>query len=173
MPAGYEKMRDAFIRQGMSEDDAKEKAARIWNSKHKGAQAVGRHYDEKNMSALDKIIEFANEMPTVELAVKSAAYLRLPPQQEGTKLAMILRKVTGEGRKSGVYANYAERTVGKPVPAKKGFVPIGTPREGDTEIGRIGSIKDYPGMLRDYESYAMKRKKEIYGGAKAPVFRRS
>ena len=61
-------MRDSFIRQGLSEDDAKEKAARIWNSKHKGAQAVGRHYDEKNMSALDKIIQLANETPTIELA---------------------------------------------------------------------------------------------------------
>jgi len=35
MPLGYEKMRDAFIRQGMSEKAAKKKAARIWNSKHK------------------------------------------------------------------------------------------------------------------------------------------
>ena len=35
MPKGYEKMRDAFKRQGMSDKAAKEKAARIWNSKHK------------------------------------------------------------------------------------------------------------------------------------------
>ena len=34
MPRGYEKMRDEFIRQGMSEKGAKGKAARIWNSKH-------------------------------------------------------------------------------------------------------------------------------------------
>lgn len=42
MPKGYEKMRDAFIRAGLSRDEAETKAARIWNSKHKGSQAVGR-----------------------------------------------------------------------------------------------------------------------------------
>lgn len=42
MPAGYEKIRDSFIRKGMSTKAAKGKAARIWNSKHKGNQAVGR-----------------------------------------------------------------------------------------------------------------------------------
>ena len=35
MPAGYTKMRDAFIREGMKTAAAKAKAARIWNSKHK------------------------------------------------------------------------------------------------------------------------------------------
>ena len=40
MPKGYEDMRDAFIREGMSEKKAKEKAARIWNAKHKGLLAV-------------------------------------------------------------------------------------------------------------------------------------
>jgi hypothetical protein len=34
MPAGYEKMRDAFKREGLSDKAAKEKAARIWNAKH-------------------------------------------------------------------------------------------------------------------------------------------
>lgn len=42
MPAGYEKMRDAFAAQGLSLKAAKTKAAKIWNSKHKGGQAVGR-----------------------------------------------------------------------------------------------------------------------------------
>ena len=42
MPRGYEKMRDSFKRKGMSAKAAKKKAARIWNSKHKGKQAVGR-----------------------------------------------------------------------------------------------------------------------------------
>jgi hypothetical protein len=42
MPAGYEKIRDAFIKKGMSSKAAKTKAAKIWNAKHKGAQAVGR-----------------------------------------------------------------------------------------------------------------------------------
>jgi len=36
MPKGYEKMRDAFKRGGMGDKEAKEKAARIWNAKHKG-----------------------------------------------------------------------------------------------------------------------------------------
>jgi hypothetical protein len=42
MPAGYEKMRDAFVTKGMSTRAAKTKAAKIWNSKHKGSEAVGR-----------------------------------------------------------------------------------------------------------------------------------
>jgi hypothetical protein len=35
MPAGYEKLRDSFIKKGMSAKAAKTKAAKIWNSKHK------------------------------------------------------------------------------------------------------------------------------------------
>jgi len=42
MPAGYEKIRDSFIKKGMSSKAAKTKAAKIWNSKHKDKQAVGR-----------------------------------------------------------------------------------------------------------------------------------
>lgn len=42
MPAGYEKIRDSFIAKGMSTAAAKTKAAKIWNSKHKGRSAVGR-----------------------------------------------------------------------------------------------------------------------------------
>lgn len=42
MPAGYEKIRDKFKQQGMSDKAAKTKAAKIWNSNHKGRQAVGR-----------------------------------------------------------------------------------------------------------------------------------
>lgn len=45
MPKGYEKMRDKFKREGMSDAAAKKKAARIWNSKHKGGQSVGRGRD--------------------------------------------------------------------------------------------------------------------------------
>jgi len=47
MPAGYEHMRDEFIRQGMSEDDAQEKAAKIWNSKHKKNPVTWEHSDVK------------------------------------------------------------------------------------------------------------------------------
>ena len=42
MPKGYEKMRDQFIREGLSTKAAQKKAARIWNSKHKGAETVGK-----------------------------------------------------------------------------------------------------------------------------------
>ena len=42
MPPGYEKIRDKFKSQGMSTKAAKTKAAKIWNSKHKGKSAVGR-----------------------------------------------------------------------------------------------------------------------------------
>jgi len=43
MPKGYEKMRDAFKRQGMSDKAAKGKAARIWNSKHKTKVTRKKH----------------------------------------------------------------------------------------------------------------------------------
>lgn len=46
MPAGYERMRDSFVRKGMAYPKAKQKAARIWNSKHP-KHPVGRHYDKK------------------------------------------------------------------------------------------------------------------------------
>jgi len=42
MPAGYERLRDKFIREGMSKKAAQKKAARIWNAKHKGKDTVGR-----------------------------------------------------------------------------------------------------------------------------------
>ena len=42
MPKGYERIRDKYISQGMSEKEAKKHAAMIWNSTHKGSSAVGR-----------------------------------------------------------------------------------------------------------------------------------
>lgn len=42
MPVGYEKIRDKFVSKGMSLRSAKKHAAMIWNSTHKGSQAVGR-----------------------------------------------------------------------------------------------------------------------------------
>jgi hypothetical protein len=42
MPKGYEKMRDAFMKKGMTKQAAQKKAARIYNAKHKGGQTVGR-----------------------------------------------------------------------------------------------------------------------------------
>lgn len=41
MPKGYEKMRDSFMKKGMSKKRAQRKAAKIWNSKHPG-NTVGR-----------------------------------------------------------------------------------------------------------------------------------
>lgn len=40
-PAGYEKMRDAFMREGYDKKAAQKKAARIWNAKNK-ENPVGR-----------------------------------------------------------------------------------------------------------------------------------
>ena len=43
MPAGYEKMRDKFRSGGLSKKVAQKKAAKIWNSTHKGTgRTVGR-----------------------------------------------------------------------------------------------------------------------------------
>ena len=44
MPKGYEKMRDSFKRKGMDDKDAKEKAARIWNSKHPKNPVTGKKH---------------------------------------------------------------------------------------------------------------------------------
>lgn len=46
-PAGYERMRDSFIRKGMSSKAAKAKAARIWNSKHKGNPVTRKKHGGK------------------------------------------------------------------------------------------------------------------------------
>lgn len=42
MPKGYLRMRNKFIRQGMSKKGAQRKAAKIWNSRHRGKSTVGR-----------------------------------------------------------------------------------------------------------------------------------
>ena len=42
MPEGYLKIKAKFKKKGMSEKEAAEKAARIWNATHKGKQTVGR-----------------------------------------------------------------------------------------------------------------------------------
>ena len=45
MPAGYLKMKHKFMKEGMSEKAAATKAAKIWNSTHKGKETVGRGRD--------------------------------------------------------------------------------------------------------------------------------
>lgn len=42
MPKGYERLRDKFIREGMTKKGAEKKAAKIWNAKHKGGRTVGK-----------------------------------------------------------------------------------------------------------------------------------
>lgn len=46
MPKAYERMRNAFIRDGLSEDAAQAKAAAIYNSTHKD-NPVGEHHKSK------------------------------------------------------------------------------------------------------------------------------
>jgi hypothetical protein len=46
MPDAYEKMRDRFKREGMSDKNAKAKAARIYNAKHPKTP-VGRKHRKK------------------------------------------------------------------------------------------------------------------------------
>jgi hypothetical protein len=45
MPAGYEKLRDKFIKQGMSRKAAQRKAAKIWNEKNKNNPVTRKHSD--------------------------------------------------------------------------------------------------------------------------------
>lgn len=47
MPKGYEHMRDSFKKEGMSDKGAKEKAAKIWNSKHPSSPVTGKHHGKK------------------------------------------------------------------------------------------------------------------------------
>lgn len=43
MPKAYERMRDTFKREGLSDKAAKAKAARIYNAKHPKAPVTGKH----------------------------------------------------------------------------------------------------------------------------------
>lgn len=43
MPKAYEKMRDKFIREGMSKDAAQAKAARIYNAQNPNNPVTGKH----------------------------------------------------------------------------------------------------------------------------------
>lgn len=43
MPKGFEKMRDKFIKAGMSPSSAKRKAARIWNDKNPKNPVTGKY----------------------------------------------------------------------------------------------------------------------------------
>lgn len=43
MPKGYEKMRDSFMKKGMTKKGAQRKAARIWNSKHPNNPVGKKH----------------------------------------------------------------------------------------------------------------------------------
>lgn len=47
MPKGYERMRDRFMQDGMSEKAAQAKAARIWNAKHKGNPVTRKSHGRK------------------------------------------------------------------------------------------------------------------------------
>ena len=47
MPQGYLDMKHEFMRKGMNEKAAATKAAKIWNSTHKGDETVGRDRKEK------------------------------------------------------------------------------------------------------------------------------
>lgn len=50
MPRGYEKMRDAFMKKGMSSKRAKTKAARIWNANHPNNPVTGNYESKKRKS---------------------------------------------------------------------------------------------------------------------------
>ncbi len=60
-PAGYEKMRDEFKKEGMSDKKAKAKAAAIWNAKHKDNPLTRDNEDTQEGMVLDgergKILE--------------------------------------------------------------------------------------------------------------------
>jgi len=47
-PEGYEKMRDGFKRDGMSDKAAKKKAAKIWNSQHKSNPVTRKKHRKRS-----------------------------------------------------------------------------------------------------------------------------
>jgi hypothetical protein len=47
MPRAYEKMRDKFKKEGMSDKAAKQKAARIYNSKHPKSPVTNKKHKKK------------------------------------------------------------------------------------------------------------------------------
>lgn len=55
MPKGYEHMRDKFMEDGMSEDAAQAKAARIWNSQHPDNLVTGKHHGRKKPMSSGKM----------------------------------------------------------------------------------------------------------------------
>jgi len=55
MPKGYEHMRDKFMQEGMSEDAAQAKAARIWNAEHPGNPVTGKHRGKKKTMSSGKM----------------------------------------------------------------------------------------------------------------------
>lgn len=48
MPEGYTKMRDKFIRQGLSRAMAQKKAAKIWNAKHPSRPVTAKKHGDKS-----------------------------------------------------------------------------------------------------------------------------
>ena len=65
MPKKYEAMRDKFMKKGMKEDKAKEKAAKIYNAtKKKGEKAVsGKMKDEKKPMKKGIVIRIGKQPP--------------------------------------------------------------------------------------------------------------
>ena len=56
-PAGYEKMRDKFKKEGMSDDEAKKKSARIWNKNNPDNPVGPGKHEEMNDDAKQLIRE--------------------------------------------------------------------------------------------------------------------
>jgi hypothetical protein len=68
MPLGYERLRDALIRKGKSEDEAKSMAAAIWNKHHKDNPVTNKPH--KELSAIEDLIEFAGGYAMTNEGVK-------------------------------------------------------------------------------------------------------
>ena len=48
-PEGYERMRDKFIKEGLSKDKAQEKSAKIWN-KNNPDNPITKKHEEKTLT---------------------------------------------------------------------------------------------------------------------------
>jgi hypothetical protein len=90
MPAGYEKLRDALIRQGKSDAEAKQLAAAIWNKHHKDNPVTNKPHE---MS-----VEFG-AMPA-----KFGGKIDYGTQEEVYEIARRLKLILTGGKRPGIGA---------------------------------------------------------------------
>ncbi len=129
MPEQYVAMRDKFKEDGMSDQDAKAKAAAIYNSKHKEHPVTNKpDYTADNLNALRNNITKEQE----------ALY---PKKTFGEKMGVSLSTEFSTGHYQGPSGKFA--------PNPKNAVK--TPAEGELEIGKLPKTGSYLSKISEAE----------------------